>query len=137
MTSQSFVAEMPRSFGFAPALPMAVGYRSRGGLIDLEAVAGAFRMSKRQLAETLGLAAVTLTKSDRANSAKTQSRASEMLEILARIDDWAGGPMAAMAWYRAQPIPALDGRTAESLVKSGQAAAVRDYLDHVALGGFA
>jgi hypothetical protein len=42
-----------------------------------------------------------------------------------------------MAWYRSQPIPALDGRTSEALVKSGQAGAVRDYLDHMALGGFA
>jgi hypothetical protein len=42
-----------------------------------------------------------------------------------------------MAWYRSQPIPALDGRTPEALVKGGQAGAVRDYLDHIALGGFA
>ena len=42
-----------------------------------------------------------------------------------------------MAWYRAEPIPAFGGRTAESLVKDGKAAAVRDYLDGVALGGFA
>jgi hypothetical protein len=42
-----------------------------------------------------------------------------------------------MAWYRAQPIPAFGGRTAEALVKEGKAAAVRDYLDHVAVGGFA
>ena len=39
--------------------------------------------------------------------------------------------------YRSQPIAALDGRTAEALVKSGQAGAVRDYVDHIALGGFA
>ena len=50
---------------------------------------------------------------------------------------WAGGPLQAMAWYRAEPIPAFGGRTAESLVKDGKAAAVRDYLDSVALGGFA
>ena len=42
-----------------------------------------------------------------------------------------------MAWYRAQPISAFGDRTAEALVKSGQAAAVRDYLDHLAMGGFA
>ena len=29
------------------------------------------------------------------------------------------------------------GFTAESLVKEGKAAAVRDFLDHVATGGFA
>ncbi|MHC2303314.1 hypothetical protein ACVJBD_007581 [Rhizobium mongolense] len=39
-----------------------------------------------------------------------------------------------MAWYRAQPLPAFGGRTPEALVKAGKAAAVRDYLDHMALG---
>jgi hypothetical protein len=60
-----------------------------------------------------------------------------MLEIVNRISDWAGSEEQAMAWYRAQPIPAFGGRTAESLVKEGRAADVRDYLDQVALGGFA
>ena len=41
-----------------------------------------------------------------------------------------------MAWYKAQPLPGF-GRTAEQLVKSGNAGAVRDYLDEVAVGGFA
>ena len=60
-----------------------------------------------------------------------------MLEILQRVQLWAGGPAQAMAWYRAEPIPAFGGRTAESLVKSGSASAVRDYLDHLATGGYA
>ena len=42
-----------------------------------------------------------------------------------------------MAWYRAEPIAAFGDRTAESLVKEGKAGAVRDWLDNVALGGFA
>ena len=42
-----------------------------------------------------------------------------------------------MAWYRAQPIAAFGDRTAESLVKEGKAAAVRDYLDYMAQGNFA
>jgi hypothetical protein len=60
-----------------------------------------------------------------------------MLEIIGRVTEWAGGKDQAMAWYRAEPIPAFGGRTAEFLVKDGKAGAVRDYLDHVALGGFA
>lgn len=60
-----------------------------------------------------------------------------MLGIVSRIADWAGGEKQAMAWYRAEPFPAFGGRTAESLVKDGKATAVRDYLDHVATGGFA
>ena len=60
-----------------------------------------------------------------------------MLEIVARIVEWAGGEKQAMAWYCTEPIPAFGGRTAEALVKEGRAAAVRDYLDRVATGGFA
>jgi len=60
-----------------------------------------------------------------------------MLEIINLVQDWAGGPVQAMAWYRAEPIPAFGGRTAETLVKSGKATAVRDYLDHLATGGYA
>ena len=59
------------------------------------------------------------------------------LAVGALVTEWAGGEAQAMAWYRSQPIPALDRRTPEALVKSGQAGAVRDYLDHMALGGFA
>jgi hypothetical protein len=66
-----------------------------------------------------------------------QARVQEMLEIISRISVWAGGKEQALAWYRAEPIPAFGSRTAESLVKEGKAAAVRDYLDHVATGGFA
>ncbi len=86
-----------------------------------------------------GSLVVTLTiyRAARLEAPKTQTRATEMLEIIGRIADWAGGEKQAMAWYRAEPIAAFGGRTAESLVKDGKASAVRDYLDHVATGGFA
>lgn len=58
-------------------------------------------------------------------------------EVLARVLAWAGGEAEALFWYRSQPIAAFGDRTAESLVKSGQAAPLRDYLDSLALGGFA
>jgi uncharacterized protein (DUF2384 family) len=107
------------------------------GMVDVDRVADAFRMTKGQLAETVGLGAATVSKVERRTAPRTQSRVREMLEIVSRIREWVGGETQAMAWYRSQPIPALDGRTPESLVKAGQAGAVRDYLDHLALGGFA
>lgn len=107
------------------------------GMVDVDRVADAFRMTKGQLAETVGLGAATVSKAERRTAPRTQSRVREMLEIVSRIREWAGGETQAMAWYRSQPIPALDGRTPEALVKAGQAGAVRDYLDHLALGGFA
>lgn len=107
------------------------------GLILVDRVIAGFGMSKTQLAETAGIASDSLVKSARNRARKTQSRLREMLEIVGRVEVWAGGPQQAMSWYRAQPIPAFGGRTAEALVKEGRAVAVRDYLDHVALGGFA
>jgi uncharacterized protein (DUF2384 family) len=109
----------------------------KGGVVDVDRVATTFRMTKGQLAETVGLGAATISKAERRTAPRTQSRVREMLEIVSRVREWAGGETQAMAWYRSQPIPALDGRTPEALVKAGEAGAVRDYLDHLALGGFA
>jgi predicted NUDIX family NTP pyrophosphohydrolase len=65
------------------------------------------------------------------------ARLREIDEILARVAGWASGPAQAFAWYRSEPLPAFGGRTAESLVTSGELATLRDYLDSIALGGFA
>lgn len=73
----------------------------------------------------------------RSQRTKTESCAREKREIISRVEGWAGGRKQAMVWYRAQPLPAFGGRTAEALVKDGKADAVRDYLDHVTGGGFA
>jgi Protein of unknown function (DUF2384) len=117
--------------------PLAAYVSAPSQQIDVDRVTDLFRLTSAQLAETAGLNRVTLQKTARREAPKTQSRLREMLEILSRVEAWAGGRMQALAWYRAEPIPALGGRTAESMVKSGHAAMVRDYLDHIALGGFA
>lgn len=124
-------------FSLAAGGSFVTRFMDTGGLVDVDRVADAFHMSKGQLAETAGLGVATVSKADRRTSPRAQTRVTEMLEIISRIRDWAGGEAQAMAWYRSQPIPALDGRTPEALVKSGKAGAVRDYLDHLALGGFA
>ena len=120
-----------------PGTPLISAFIDEGGRVAVQRVAESFGMSKGQLAETVGLNRETFHKTVRSNAAKAQSRLREMLEIVGRVSGWAGGKDQAMAWYRAQPIAAFGDRTAEALVKSGQAAAVRDYLDHLALGGFA
>lgn len=143
--SSNKLRELPPVFGAMPVFDALVppesgylaGYFTKTGQVDIAYLADIFRMSKPQLAETVGLPFATVIKTDRMKAPKAQGRMTEMLEIIARIKDWAGSEAQAMAWYRSQPIPALDGRTAEALVKSGDAGAVRDYLDHMALGGFA
>ncbi len=94
-------------------------------------------LTRKSLAGMLGVSIDAVYRTSRVNSPATQARMREMLEILGRISEWAGGEVQATAWYRAQPIPAFGGRTAESLVKCDQAGALRDYLDHMAIGGFA
>jgi uncharacterized protein (DUF2384 family) len=113
------------------------GFMTQAGVVDVDRVADAFRMSKGQLAQTAGLGLASVSKADRRVAPKAQTRVTEMLEIIGLVRDWAGGEAQAMAWYRSQPIPALDGRTPEAIVKNGKAHAVREYLDHLALGGFA
>lgn len=120
-----------------PGAAFVTHFIDKSGIFDVDRVADTFRMTKGQLAETIGLGVATMSKSERRTAPRAQSRVRELLEILSRVREWAGGEAQAMAWYRAQPIPALDGRTPEALVKAGEAGAVRDYLDHLALGGFA
>jgi DNA-binding XRE family transcriptional regulator len=105
-------------------------------IIQMDKVADQFGVSRAQLADTIGVRRETLNRVSRAKSPKTQARIREMLEIIARIKDWAGGELQAFSWYRAYSIPAFGDRTAEMLVKEGRAAEVRQYLDHIALGGF-
>jgi DNA-binding XRE family transcriptional regulator len=128
------IADFPAGLEQAPLAATLMNHR---GFVTVDKVAATFGMSKGQLAETIGLSREALYKLARLEAPKTQSRLKEMLEIVSRVSDWAGGKEQAMAWYRAQPIAAFGGRTAEALVKDGQAGALRDYLDHIALGGFA
>ena len=107
------------------------------GRIAIQPLADRLGLTKGQVAEAAGLAPETLRRADRASAQKPQRRLAEMVEIIGRVSDWAGGERQALAWYCAEPLPGFGGRTAESLVKEGKAAAVRDYLDHIALGGFA
>src|SRR5882757_7222324 len=81
-------------------------YMLRGGRVDVDAVAAEFNVTKASLAQSLGFAEETLQRSARASAQKTQQRLREMLEILARVEPWAGGMPQAMGWYRGQGIPA-------------------------------
>jgi hypothetical protein len=106
-------------------------------LVDIEVITKTFSLTKIALAHTLGLSSDTLQRQARAHAPKTQARLREFLEILARVEPWAGGPIQAMAWYRGYAIPALGDQTAEALVKHNDAPRVRSYLDAYAAGGYA
>ena len=46
-----------------------------------------------------------------------------------------GSPLAAYAWFRAEPLPGFGGATADVLLREGRAEHVHAYLDRVAAGG--
>jgi hypothetical protein len=104
--------------------------------IDPEALADALGLAKGQLASMMGLPSDALYRQERAQAEKTQNRLRELVEILTRVEPWAGGRLQALAWYRGQRIPALGDQTAEALVKTGGADLVRSYLDGIAAGGY-
>lgn len=112
-------------------------YLSSDGLVDVDKFAADIRLTKASLAQSLGFAEETLQRFSRVSAQKTQQRLREMLEILTRVEPWAGGTPQAVGWYRGQGIPALGDQTAEALVKNDQAAVVRAYLDGLAGGAFA
>jgi uncharacterized protein (DUF2384 family) len=122
----------PRGFS-TNAAPAIIG---DDGIVAIDALAGRLHLTRQQFAETAGISRDTIYKPARLASPKTQGRLREVAEILDRVRDWAGGDLAALAWYRSRPIPALGGRTAEALVKDGRATLVRDWLDAVAVGAF-
>jgi hypothetical protein len=70
-------------------------------------------------------------------TARSRRVAEEAAKIIRRVTPWAGSSDQASAWYRSQPIPAFGNRTAEALVRDGKASVVHEYLDSIALGGFA
>ena len=111
-------------------------FLSADGLVDVDAVADELAITKGALAQTLGFAEETLQRFSRKAAPKTQQRLREMLEILTRVEPWAGGMPQAIGWYRGQSIPALGDQTAEALVKTDQAGIVRAYLDGVAAGSY-
>lgn len=95
------------------------------------------RTTVTALATDLGLSRDSVSKQARISSVATQKRLRDFTDIIMRVMPWAGSPIQAFAWYRAQPIPSFGDLTAEVLVKRDRADDVKDYLTRIAEGGFA
>ena len=125
-----------RDQGLPPAAPSPFAAAMMpAGLPDIDRITEAVGLTRAQLAAAIGLPADAFHAIN-PGDAVAQARVLELVEIIGRIESWAGGAPSAMAWYRAHPIPAFGGRTAEAMVKAGDATAVWRYLDHIAVGGF-
>src|SRR3546814_6501924 len=78
-----------------------------GGMVDVDRVADAFHMSKGQLAETAGLGVATVSKADRRTSPRAPMPVPEMLEIISRIRQRAGGEARAVDCCPSNPTTPL------------------------------
>lgn len=100
-------------------------------------IAKALRTTRAEIADTLGLPRDALSRKARVRAVKTQIRLRQMMEIVQRVSEYSGSPLAAYAWFRAQPLSGFDGMTPQRLVQDGHADWVHAHLDRVMDGGFA
>ena len=100
-------------------------------------VAGALRTTKSEIASTLGLGKDALSRASRVRARKTQIRLRQMLEILNRVEGASGSPLAAYAWFRAEPLAGFGGATPDQLLREGKADQVHACLDRIMAGGYA
>jgi len=107
------------------------------GLVAVDRLVEAFRVTKPELARVAGLSRDAVSKRNRLKSRTTQARLRDIVEIINRVLPWAGSVAQAYAWYRAQPLPSFGDQTPEDLVRQGRAEAVKRHLSRIAVGGFA
>lgn len=107
------------------------------GFIAIEGLLSELHITKKEFASALGLSHDAVIRKDRLHTVATQQRLRQAMEILKRIEPWAGSMSAAWSWYRTYPVASLGDLTAEELVARGRADDVRAYLTHIAEGGYA
>ncbi len=108
-----------------------------GGQFEPRKIAAALRTSAEDVAMTVGLGKDALQLHNRSNSAKTQRRLRELVEVLNKVEPRFGSELLAYAWYRSEPLSGFDGRTVTQLVHEGKAQQVLEYVDAVDVGVFA
>ncbi|MYH56549.1 MAG: DUF2384 domain-containing protein [Boseongicola sp. SB0675_bin_26] len=110
---------------------------AESGQLEPRRIAAALRTSSEDVTQTVGLSKDALQRRTRINSDKTQRRLREPLEVLNKVEPRFGSELTAYAWFRSEPLPGLDGRTAMQLVQEGKAGQVLEYIDAVDAGVFA
>jgi len=107
------------------------------GMVRLDELMDALRVSRAELAAASGLSRESVSKTARLLAPATQARLKEVTLVINRLLPWCGSIPQAFAWYRSQPIPAFVDQTAEELVRAGRASHVMSYIGGIALGGYA
>lgn len=107
---------------------------SENGSFAPARIAFELRTTKEEVARTVGLGRDALIRADRVQSARTQKRLREMVEIINRVEPRFGSALIAYAWYRSEPLSGFGGLTAMQLVRDGRAADVLEFIDAVEAG---
>ncbi|MDE0522546.1 MAG: MbcA/ParS/Xre antitoxin family protein [Boseongicola sp.] len=110
---------------------------AESGQFEPRRIAAALRTSSEEVAQTVGLSKDALQRRTRINSAKTQRRLRELVEVLNKVEPRFGSELMAYAWFRSEPLAGFDGRTAMQLVQEGKARQVLEYIDAMDAGVFA
>jgi hypothetical protein len=108
-----------------------------GGRVDLKRFSSVLHVTTHELAGAAGISAEAAKRTERAVTPTSQRGLREMMEIIDRVIPWAGSPLQAFAWYRSEALPAFGQMTPEQVVKAGHSQALREYLDGLAVGGYA
>lgn len=108
-----------------------------GDLFEPRNIAAVLRTSADEIAMTVGLSKDAMQRRTRVQSDRTQRRLRELVEVLNKVTPRFGSALMAYAWYRSEPLPGFDGRTAMQLVQEGKAQQVLEYVDAVDAGVFA
>lgn len=98
------------------------------------------RMSKRlrlPIAEFAKLAHLHRNTLARPKSAAVQKKLEPIARILAQVEELIGDSDQAIVWFRHQPVPGYDGKTAQNLFEAGYASAVLRYLEELRDGAYA
>jgi len=116
---------------------MLIAAFAEDGQFEPRKIAAALRTSAEEVALTVGLGRDALQRRSRIQSGKTQRRLRELVEVLNKVEPRFGSELMAYAWYRSEPLPGFDGRTAMQLVREGRAQQVLEYIDAADAGVFA
>jgi len=105
-----------------------------GRLIDPSAMAKAFGITKRRLADGIGLPAEALYRKSCVNGRTTQARLRDFVEFMDVIVAWLATPAAAFNWYCWHPLLSFDGRTAEEVFKAEGIDVLKTWVGRVEAG---
>ncbi len=106
------------------------------GIISPRRMSDALHLGLGALAQLTGINRTTLTRAP--ESEKVQGGLGMIVRIIGVASALFGdNPGKAILWFRHQPIPAFDLRTAEQLVEAGHADAVLKHLEMLSDGVYA